>query len=402
MNPVRRFRLLSGGGESNRLDRFLCDPDPILLSSLRREEEGHRSRRLTLGLTAFLLLSAAGGSLWISGLLTAPASSSGRTAWKAEKARLLVEEARTLREEDRYAEALANATEAARLVPNLADAWVEIADCHLHNYQSGLALKAYDKALRIDPKNSAALVSLGHLYLRRGELKKAEQVWLRGGIDLQLARLYLLQGRFGEAQARLEPLLHGSGQSANEDLLFRMAHAARFGSLDPGLRSLLEPEPTGRSSWADLGWRLSQENRYGEAAVAFGKAVAQVPDDVNALSGLGWSLLAQDRLPEAKASFQRALAYDDDHVLSLNGLAHCLKSEGRTEEAIAVWQAMSKTYPGVNVGTPGLAWTYYEMRDYRQAAVYLARLVKRYPYDSSLIDALNVAVDNIGAVPPAR
>jgi tetratricopeptide (TPR) repeat protein len=111
--------------------------------------------------------------------------------------------------------------------------------------------------------------------------------------------------------------------------------------------------------------------------------------------GIAATLLALDRTQEAKVYFERALSLDADHVRSLNGLARCLKSEGRIGDAIAVWQGMSRRYPGVNYGTPGLAWTYYELGDYNQAAVYLARLVRRYPYDSRVIDALNVAVENI-------
>jgi tetratricopeptide (TPR) repeat protein len=178
-----------------------------------------------------------------------------------------------------------------------------------------------------------------------------------------------------------------------------MAEAARSRHLDPGLRSLLEPEPTGLSEWADLGWRLSRQERHEEAAGAFRKAVATVPRDVNALSGLGLSLLALNRTGEARGYFDQALGIDHDHALSLNGLARCLKEEGRTGEAIAVWQTMAQLYPGVNYGTPGLAWTYYELRDYSQAAVYFARLVRRYPYDVRAIDALNTAVQNIGPVP---
>jgi pentatricopeptide repeat protein len=149
------------------------------------------------------------------------------------------------------------------------------------------------------------------------------------------------------------------------------------------------------SSWADLGWRLSRRERYGEAATAFRQALYQVPSDVNALSGMGAALLALNRTQEAKVYFERALRLDADHVRSLNGLARCLKNEGRIGEAIEVWQGMSRRYPGVNYGTPGLAWTYYELGDYNQAAVYLARLVRKYPYDSRVVDALNVAVENI-------
>jgi tetratricopeptide (TPR) repeat protein len=215
---------------------------------------------------------------------------------------------------------------------------------------------------------------------------------LQSGADAKLAGLYLLQGRFREADVRLRSL---NVEGTEEELLFRMARAAKSRHLDPGLRSLLEPEPTGLSEWADLGWRLARQERHEEAAEAFHKAVALVPRDVNALSGLGLSLLALDRTGEARAWFDRALSLDHDHVLSLNGLAQCLKNEGRTGEAIEVWQTMAQLYPGVNYGTPGLAWTYYELQDYPQAAVYLARLVRRYPYDARVVDALNIAVENI-------
>ncbi|HYO12016.1 MAG TPA: tetratricopeptide repeat protein, partial [Thermoanaerobaculia bacterium] len=127
----------------------------------------------------------------------------------------------------------------------------------------------------------------------------------------------------------------------------------------------------------------------------FRKAIAVVPSDVNALSGMGKALLGMNRPGEARPYFRRALRLDGDHMLSLNGLAQSFKDEGRIGEAIAAWNGMSELYPEVNDGTPGLAWTYYEMRDYHQAALYFARLVQRYPYDARVVEALNVAVQNI-------
>ena len=121
---------------------------------------------------------------------------------------------------------------------------------------------------------------------------------------------------------------------------------------------------------------------------------------MNALSGLGSSLLAMNRTAEAKPYFERALSLNEDHIRSLDGLARCLKSEGRVGEAIAVWRQLAELYPGFNESTPGLAWTYYEIRDYRQAALYLARLVKKNPEDARVIDALSVAVQNLGLTPP--
>jgi tetratricopeptide (TPR) repeat protein len=410
-SAIRRFHLVRGGGlrtqkETERLDRFLIDTDPILLASLQEEErdlrqrsQQSRNRRLILGLALLLSTGIAFPLLWRSHSLGKVA---GWIAPNHEKALLLLEEGRQLLAEEREDQddaALEKFQAAVRLAPDVADTWADLGTCLLRNYQSAMAEKAYRRALSIEPGNQRALHGLGNLYLRRGEPGKAEEVWARAGLDRQLARLYLLQGRFHEAQARLASLL---SQSPDDELLYRMAQAARSRSLDPELRCLLEPEPTALSHWAELGWRLSKQKRFGEASAAFRRALVEVPGDVNAMSGMGTSLLALHRSAEAKPYFEQALTLDQDHVRSLNGLAYCLKDEGRVGEAIALWERLSQLYPYGQYGTPeGLAWTYYEIRDYRQAAVYFARLVKRYPYDSRMLDALNVAVQNIGMTPSA-
>ena len=395
----RRFRLVQGGGPRKRaetevLDQFLTAADPLLLASLRKEDGQRRSRMVrrvaaVLGLAVVVSVSWASGVLWLK-----------RASPNEEKARILVEQGRKLmsgRElvsEGRYKEALDNFELAVKLAPGNADAWAELGTCQLYNYQSELAEEALRRALALEPDHLGARHALGNLYLRRGEENKAEEIWKKGALNQQLARLYLLQGRFRDAEARLAPLLAEPG---GDDMLHRMAQAARSRHLPPSLRTLLEPEPTGRSSWADLGWRLSRENRYREASTAFRRAITEVPSDVNALSGMGWSLLRQHRPVEARRFFQRALWLDSDHMLSLNGMAHSYKDEGRTGEAISAWIGMTELYPDVNDGTPGLAWTYYEMRDYQRAALHFARLVKRYPYDSQVVEALNVAVENLDA-----
>lgn len=393
----RRFKVVHGGGESERLDRFL-DADPLLLVSLQDEERGlqrGRLRRAAL-VGALGLAIAIPVFLWATGF-QGPLS---RTAAPdREKAALLTEEGWKLNFEDRHDEALANFNLAIRLAPGLARAWEGFASCQTDLYQSELAEKAFLHSLALDPRSESAIDGLGNLYLRRGDERRAEEIWARGGRDRQLARLYLLQGKFAQAETRLASVLSGP-QPPEDDLLYQMARAARSRRLDSALRSLLEPEPTGRSSWAELGWRLSNERRYAAAADAFGKAISEVPSDVNALGGLGRTLLDMGRPAEARVYFERALLLDDDHVLSLDGRALSLKNEGRVDEAITVWQGMSARYPGVNMGTPGLAWTYYEIQDYGQAAVQFARLIRRHPYDSQLAEALNVAVENIAGPRP--
>jgi len=402
LDRPKRFKIFQGDGprsavEAERLDRFLTGADPLVVAPPPEERLLPR-RRLVWGFALLLGLAIVVPFSWrpvsrLAGL----AGEASPAALNRERARLLVAQGRQLIAEDREDEALDDFSLAVRIAPDLADAWSALAACQLRNYQSSLAEQAYQHALALEPRNYQALGGLGNLYLRRGDQRRAEEVWRRAGLDRQLARLYLLQGKFPAAERHLARLLKAGSE---EELVARMALAARSRHLDPGLRSLLEPEPTGLSTWAELGWQLSKQKRYGDASVAFGRALDEVPHDVNALSGMGWSLLELNRPSEAKIYFQRALRLHDDHLRSLNGFALSLKREGRIGEAIAVWQETSRRYPGVGVNNaiPGLAWTYFEIQDYRQAAVYFAQIVKEHPYDSRVVDALNVAVQNIGSV----
>jgi len=399
LDRPKRFQIFQGDGprsavEAERLDRFLAGADPLVLAPPPEERPLPR-RRLVWGFALLLGLATVAPFLWrpISRL----AGEASPASLNRERARLLVAQGRQLIAEDREDEALDDFSLAVRIAPDLADAWSALAACQLRNYQSSLAEQAYQRALALEPRNRQALSGLGNLYLRQGDQRRAEEVWRLAGLDQQLARLYLLQGKFPAAELHLARLLKAGSE---DEIVARMALAVRSRRLDPGLRSLLEPEPTGLSTWAELGWRLSKQKRYGDASVAFGRALDEIPHDVNALSGMGWSLLELNRPSEAKAYFQRALRLHEDHLRSLNGFALSLKREGRTGEAIAVWQETSRRYPGVGINTaiPGLAWTYYEIRDYRQAAVYFAQIVKEHPYDSRVVDALNVAVQNISSM----
>jgi tetratricopeptide (TPR) repeat protein len=398
------FRLISGSAtraprEADRLDSFLVDTDPFLIASLQKEEGQRHRKRLAWGLTGLLGLALAVSALGVLGSRLLPdREPAAASSLESNQVRLLIEEGYRLASQDEYTEALDRFHLALELSPTSADAWTGIGNCQLHNFQTRLAEEAFKRALALDPDHSRARHGLGSLYLRRGEERKAEEVWLRGGesLSLQIARLYLLQGRFEEAAVRLEKLVEESTEeSPSNELLLRMAQAAETGELPPSLRSMLEPTPAGRSREADLGWRLHMEKRYEEAAGAFGKAVAKHPDDVNALSGMGLTLLDMNRAREGRSYFERALKFDHDHLESLNGLANCLKVEGRTEDAIAVWQTVAYLYPGVSDGTKGLAWTYYERGDYPRAAVYFAQLATKYPNDTQAIAALNVAVEKI-------
>lgn len=388
-DPRRRFQLVQGGGpgqerELEQLDRFLGGIDPLQLPSIQDAERSVRGDHRRW-LTQVVLVALVGLAAVLWGGKASPADE--------EQGRLKLAQGRKLAAEGHFDEALTSFSRATDLAPNLADAWAELGVSQLRHDDSKLAEANFHKALALEPGNPRALHGLGTLHLRRGNGSQAEEVYLRGGLNKQLAGLYLLQGRFHEAKVRLTPLLHDFPE---DEEVYRMAEAARSRHLDPALQSLLDPEPTGLSRSTDNGWHLAYAKSYSGAVRAFNQALRLHPKDVSALSGLGTSLLALNRTTEAQTYFQRALVLDSDNLHSLDGLARCLRQQGHTDAAILVWKRMADLFPTAAESTPGLAWAYFEKGNYRQAAVYFARLVRTNPNDARVVDALNVAVQNIG------
>ncbi len=384
-----RFQLFRGNGEAEQLDRFLAVADPLAVAAPRPERRKPWSDGRLWSLALFLGIASLVPVLWQSWFL---AEGPGEPRLHHKQALLLVDQGHELQKEDRNDEALDAFSRAAQLSPDDAEAWSELASCQLRAYQSVQAERSYQRALSLEPDNRGALLGLGTLYLRQRKERQAEQAWLRGGIDQQLARLYLLQGKFPQAETHLVKL-----REDGDGLVARMTQAASARSLDPTLRSFLEAEPAGLSAWAESGWRLYYEKRYEEAASSFQKALDSAPHDVNALSGMGSVLLKQGHPDEGRAYFDQALSLHPDHLRSLNGRGSCLQSEGKIGEAIAVWQKAFELYPGVSEASHGLAFAYLKLQDYRHAAFFLAPLAQKHPRDSEVLAALDVAVRRVGS-----
>ena len=370
------------------LDRFLTAADPLAVAAPQPETRKGQRGKGVLGFVLFLGAAALIPILWQSWFLT---DRPGEPGPHQKQARQLVDQGQRLLQEDRKDAALDAFSRAAQLAPDDPEAWSALASCQLQAYQSVQAERGYQRALSLEPDNQRALSGLGALYLREGKELQAEQAWLRGGADQQLARLYLLQGKLAQAEAHLVKLQDGDG------LVVRMKRAVQARRLDPALRSFLEPEPPGLSAWAESGWRLYHQQRYDEAADSFRRALAGAPHDVNALSGLGSVLLKQGRPEAGRIYFDQALSLRPDHLRSLNGRGSCLESEGKIGEAIAVWRKAVELYPGVSEASRGLAFTYLNLRDYRQAAFYLVPLAKQYPHNNQVLQALDVAMRRMGS-----
>lgn len=382
--------------EESRLDGLLSRLDPLLTASLQ-EEEGHfrRWRRLWR-IPVFLLLVLAlvfTSSTWISPSRLGPRNYASSQNARAE-ALLLVQQAHKLKIGGQWEEAFTLLDRATRIAPDRPETWATLAWWYWHRYQIDEAEKTARRSLSLDPSNIGALSVQGEIYASLGETGRAEKLWSKPGLERRLASLYLLEGRFEEAERLLVPLLEQ--EPANEELQ-RMTQTARSRSLPYELRARLRIPPHSRSPWTALGWRMHGADRFEEAIPAFERALAEAPGDTAALNGMGHTLLELHRAREARTYFERSLRVAPDNAVALSGLGGSYKAEGRVDEAIETWEKMCRLYPGPHRGKKGLAWIYYERGDYRRAAKYLAELVKRYPNDEKIVQALNISLQKIDA-----
>jgi cytochrome c-type biogenesis protein CcmH/NrfG len=385
----RRFQLFRGNGEAERLDRFLAAADPLAMAAPKPERRQPRWGSRIWSFALFLGVASLAPLLWLSW-----PSLEDEPGPYQRQVRRLVERGKDFLAEDRNDRALSALSFTVQLAPDNVDAWTVLAVCQMRTYQSVPAERAYQRALSLNPDNVGALRGLGNLYLRQGDERKAEQAWLRGSDDQNLARLYLLQGKFSQAEA---PLVRLRESGDHSDVVLRMARAVQARRLEPTLRSFLKPEPVGLSAWSESGWRLYHEERYEEAASSFEEALKRFPHDVNALSGMGSVLLVQGRPEEGRSYFEQALSLRWDHIKSLNGRASCLQSEGKTAEAIAVWEKVAELYPGISDASRGLAFAYLNLQDYRRAASYLVPLARKYPHNTRVLQALGTAMSKVGS-----
>lgn len=149
-------------------------------------------------------------------------------------------------QQQKPAEALEKFQKAVELNPNNANAWNGLGWVYFGSGTNDEAQDAWQKCLAIMPNNAAALNGLGQLALNQRQYDKAEKYLLKAANQqaqaawFGLARLYLLQGKYEQAQMWAQKLV--TGDPHNTDAA-RMLSAAKARQLAPDLRNLLEPPP---------------------------------------------------------------------------------------------------------------------------------------------------------------
>ncbi len=240
-----------------------------------------------------------------------------------------------------------------QLAPHRAGCWLRLAELQYQLEQFGDGLRALEYALRLEPRNPAALLLASATLLETGGYAQAAQLaervqHLEGGnrlaalLNQGMARLRL--GQFTEALAAVDaalaldenqPIAHSTRGSA----LFSLGRRAEaLAALDRtlALRPKHAPALINRAAV------LRAMRRPAEALADADAVLADHPESLAALLNRAAALLDLERPEEALVALDRLLVRQPNHAKALLNRILALLQLGRYPEALTTVQTLYK------------------------------------------------------------
>jgi len=181
-----------------------------------------------------------------------------------------------------------------------------------------LALDAFNKALSIDPKLTAAALGLGDTYwlnkqpdLARQQFEKvAQQESGRSYAMARLGQIYEAAGDFGNARVSYEKALAADPDNVVAKNNLAWVYAEHGGNIDEALKlaeEAKEKAPDDPMITDTLGWIYVKKGSYGAAVENLRNSVSKNPHDPNSLYHLGTAYYKLGKTADAKRELEAAL-----------------------------------------------------------------------------------------------
>jgi tetratricopeptide (TPR) repeat protein len=252
----------------------------------------------------------------------------------------------------RLAEARRHAEEAIRRYPDFAAAHDVFGDLLLASGQSGLAVKAYEKTLQIDPARSAIQVKIDRARnLQDGPHEQPP------GSAAGPARMPRKRMAF-EAEIQEATRLTGDGKQDKAEEIYRnilkkdpdhveaarslagiAIHHENFREAEVFLLRAVTMAPGYLRAWADLVNVQRELDKIDEAIASATRVLEIAPDQAESHMLYANVIGVAGRHDEAIEFYRKALATAPKNAGAMCSMAHHLKTIGKQDEAIAQYRA---------------------------------------------------------------
>ena len=172
------------------------------------------------------------------------------------------------------------------------------------------AIKAYQKALLINPDYAEAYNNMGVALRDLGKIDEAKKIFNKA---------ILIKPDYVEAYNNLGNAY--KDQHKTEDAI-------------KAYKKAISIKPDYAEAYNNLGNSLNDLERFDEAVEFINKSILLKPNYVLAYNNLGIVLAAQGKLDEALDAFKKAISLDPDYADAYNNLGNVLNGKNRFQDAI--------------------------------------------------------------------
>lgn len=334
---------------------------------------------------------------------TAPDAGNSPQLLNELKAKTLTARATTYLQTQNTSSARADFSAARDLTPNAPAAHNNLAAVSLAERKTDEAVQHYERALSLDAANFDALNGLVSLYMAQGKFDQAQ-----ARVDQAIAGrpnsapLYFLKaGIYG----RLGGIAEAEGNAEQMKQYAQQAEAV--------LRRTLEIDPTFVPALNSLGALYIKTNRPDEAVAEFRRMSERRPDDPTPYMLIGMVEDARKNYSASTEAYKRALTVNAESAFAANNLAwnYAEHGTGNLDEAVRLAQGVVQKFPEEPGFADTLGWVYYKKGLHAAAVEQLqkavrqtqARVARGQGTDSALYRYhLGLALDALGRKPEAR
>ena len=190
------------------------------------------------------------------------------------------------------------------LKPEEADGWDRLGKSLYVAKQYDEAVKAFRKALEINPKSGETLANLGVALKTKGEMTEYEKT---------VQTLSLVDAKLAKSLMEFSPAVEATASSAGKGQPAAVVSAADQAAMEEAgeiraLRQLVAMDPKDADSLDGLGKALYQKGNLKEAVGCFEKALALKPGVAEVLANLGVALKTQGSTREYEKVLEKLAA----------------------------------------------------------------------------------------------
>lgn len=311
-----------------------------------------------------------------------------------------------------YQQALKAYERAVQLDPGFAEAHDARGDALFSLNRSQEALAAYEQAIHLDANYAHAYEGKGNLLYNLKHYYEALEAYEQAiRLDPASASAYNGKGdalyylkRYHEALLAYERAIqldpgYSSAYSGKSWTLWKLK---RFEEALIAYEQAIRLDPSCASSYNGEGNTLYDLNRYHEALAAYEQAIQLDPRLAYAHDGKGWVLWQLKRYGEALEAFQLALALNPHYASAYHGKGNVLCDLRRPQEAVAAYERAIQLKPHLAEAYNDKASVLYEYQRYEEALAACEKAIQLEPNNAVFYKCKSRALKQLGRLKEAH